>query len=172
VNRHTKLGLVLTAVAAVASPLPFYKMPAGTYSAIHDGSPGLEWDVYRAALELQHMVSHYAPSSGPVGFWYTNRNGSLLNSVQSMYLWGPSRIASPTDPKAGMPTLTNGDLARLRQYPQICLLAENDDEIEKGVHALRAAGIETKVLQHVFSDGQEFHAYYLMLQKLDDAARK
>ena len=172
VNSRAKLGFVFTALAAVCSPLPFYKMPAGTYSAIHDGSPGVEWDVYRAALKLQQIVSRYPPSSGPVGFWYTNRPGSLLNSVQSMYLWGPSRIASPTDPKAGMPNLTHADLARLSQYRRICLLSEKADEIDQGMRALQAAGIKFRVSQHASCEGRNFRVDYLMLEQLDNAVSK
>lgn len=172
VDRRAKLGFLVTALAAAASPLPFYKMPAGVYSAIHDGSPALEWDVYRAALELQHIVSAYPVSSGPIGFWYTNRNGSLLNSVQSMYLWGPSRIASPTDPKAGMPALTDADMVRLAHYRRICLLSDRIGEVDQGVRALTAAGINTKSGQHELYNGREFRVDYLMLERLENARER
>lgn len=91
-------------------------MPVRIYSAIHNSSPGLEWDVYRAALELRQLASRYPPSSGSIGLWYANNTGSLLNSVQSGYLWGFSKVASPNDPKAGMPDLTEADMARILQF--------------------------------------------------------
>jgi len=166
-NRRASLRMVCAALFAILTPAAFYRMPAGTYSAIHDGSPGLEWDVYRAALELQRMVSNDPPSAGTVGFWYTNR-ASLLNSVQSMYLWGPSRLASPADPGGGMPVLSPSDLRRLSQFRRIFLLSERENEIDEGLRALMAAGVKMRTIGRASYDGRFFHMIYLAVERMDD----
>lgn len=169
INRHSKVALTLFTLAVVASPVAFYMMPAGIYSAIHDGSAALEWDVYRASIKLQRTVSRYPPSTGNAGFWYTNKVGSMLNSVQSMYLWGPSRLASPTDPKAGMPVLTKADLARIPSFRYLFLLSEENAEIEPGERALDAAGIKIQVLGRASYDGTKFSMRCVTLERLGNA---
>jgi hypothetical protein len=172
VNRYAKVGLALVALAVVASPIAFYKMPVGIYSAIYEGSPRQEWDVYRAAIELQHTVSQYPPSNGAAGFWYTNRAGSMLNSVQSMYLWGFSRLASPNDPKAGMPVLTKADLAKIPSFRYLYLLSEQNAEIEQGERTLDAAGVKTRVLGQESYDGTKFNMRCVVLERLNVAPPK
>jgi hypothetical protein len=165
-TRHPRLGLTLLVLTAVASPVPFYTMPRRYYSVIHDDDPDLEWDVYRAAVELRHVVSHYPSSVGAAGFWYTNSPDSFLNSVQSMFLWGYSRLAAPGDPDAGMPAVTDQVRQRIQMFRYLFLLGERLEEIEQGRQALEAAGVKTRVLDKGSYDGKYFHMKYMVLERL------
>jgi hypothetical protein len=91
-TRNPKTALTLLVLTASSSPLLFYTNPTETYAAIHTRNSGVEWDVYRASIKLQTVVARYPPSKGAAGFWYTTRRDSLLNSVQSMYLWRYSQL--------------------------------------------------------------------------------
>jgi hypothetical protein len=168
VTRHAELGLVMLVLAGVASPVPFYKMPGRTYEVIHDSRADLEWDVYGAAVKLQHVVSHYSPSTGAVGFWYTNRTGSLLRSVQSVYLWGYSRLELADKPGDGMPTLTPAVIARIRLFRYLVLLSETAGEVERAKAALSSAGVNVRFLAATSFDGSRLHVKYLVLERLDE----
>jgi hypothetical protein len=169
--RYARLGLIVLVLGTVASPVPFYRTPAGFYRAIHDGNPGLEWDVYRAAIELEHLVSRYPPSGGAAGFWYTNRPESLLNSVQSMFLWRYSRLAAPGDPNDGMPALPDPVRQRIPMFRYLFLLAERPEELEQGRQALDAAGVKTRILGKDSYNGQYFHMRCVVLERLSVSAR-
>src|SRR5262249_43918227 len=62
-----------------------------------------EQEVYRVAEQFIAAVPKMRDLPGGVRFWYNNRPGNLISSVQSTYLWAYSRfnVASSDDP--GMP---------------------------------------------------------------------
>ncbi len=168
-RRYRTIALACFVLALAASANLFYSFTNGTYAAIHLSNPALEWDVYRAAVTLQRFISRYPPERGAAGFWYAGRQNSMLNSVQSMYLWGYSRLADPTDVNDGMPVVNHRLLNRIQVSRYLVLLAETERELEEGQRALGAAGVKTRTIGRDGYTGKVFSARYLMLEQLREA---
>jgi hypothetical protein len=112
-----------------------------------------EMDVYRVALELMRDMPALQ-QSGPALFWYNNRVNNPINSVQSTYLWGFSRLngTGPRDP--GMPVFTRSELLRLGTTPYLGLLGESQQEVDEGIKALTSNGLQChQVKQEVLASG-------------------
>jgi hypothetical protein len=102
----------------------------------------LEMDVYRTTLEFVRTMPRIAEVPGEMLFWYTNRPGTILDSVQSTFLWGYSRMQGQTRDR-GLPYLGDGELAKL-QKPDVrwlTLLAEEEAQLSAGREALSAHGV-------------------------------
>jgi hypothetical protein len=120
-------------------------IPRSLYSALHDRQwARLEYDVYAGSVRLLNIVgTMLAPNNGPVGFWYADTpSHTLLNSIQSTYLWGYSRLLHFGD----MMTLSAIDanaLTRLANFRYLVLLGIKPGEVETGLRLLHAAGVDT-----------------------------
>jgi hypothetical protein len=98
-----------------------------------------EIDVYRVALKLIAAVPKLEDPRGRILFWYKNK-GSMnpINSIQSTFLWGYSKMnrSLPEDP--GLPTLSAEQVFQL-QNPEVRylgLLCASRAELETGLRAL------------------------------------
>ena len=101
----------------------------------------LEWDVFRGALFLQKVVGANVPTDRPIGFWYANTASvKELDSVQSMYLWGYSRLA-PFGTDRGMPYIDDAIKTAIMNDSVVALLGVSEDELDRGVAALASANI-------------------------------
>lgn len=109
-------------------------------------SQKMEWEVYRVAEQLIQAVPKKAVTPGDILFWYDNRVGNPINSIQSTYLWGFSKLNTnpPEDP--GLPVLSFGQTARLNnpQWRFLGLLCDSSNELEAGIAALRNHAIGFK----------------------------
>ncbi len=133
-------GLLLLA-APFAPPLsrgqsfrfdPHYELAIG-----NSDDSGLEW--YELTFDL---INHTPPLAAPgehVLFWYED-GPPMLNALQSAYLWRSSAWQSTFE---GMPFIDDWRIARLRdeQVRFLVLLGETPTQIDRGVAALRRAGI-------------------------------
>jgi len=102
-----------------------------------------ELDVYRVALQLADAVPRYRSGDG-ILFWYNNRGmENSLNSVQSMYLWGYSRLNALEIDTPGLPYLGKTELDRVRdpRTRYLGLLCETPAEMAQALEALREAGV-------------------------------
>lgn len=110
-------------------------MPQYTLWPGHDHR--MEKDVYRGALFLQNIIRRRVPTDKTVGFWYSNAPENVnLNSIQSIFLWGYSRLQDYTGP--GMP-LVDGHFKKLIPGESfIAILARSNQKIEAAFAALRA----------------------------------
>ena len=106
-----------------------------------------EWDIYRGAMFLQKFVNANVPPSRSIGFWYTGDHQSFLNSIQSVYLWGYTRVFPEYG--VGMPLvddefrdkIARGMLPLMRPIQSLILLGASDAETDAGLGALKAAGL-------------------------------
>jgi hypothetical protein len=115
----------------------------------------LEWDVYEGAVFLEKFVSAHLRPDQVVGFWYSNEKGHTeINSVQSVFLWGYSRLGSVKRGDPGMPLIDQEFTARVVRTPYVVLLGLTADEIESGLQALRQAGFTYKELQRQRFEGK------------------
>ena len=116
----------------------------------------LEWDVYEGAVFLERFVSAHLRPDQVVGFWYSNEEirHMEINSVQSVFLWGYSRLASVTRSDPGMPLVNQAFTARVSGTPYVVLLGLTRDEIEGGLEALRQAGFAYKELERQRFEGR------------------
>jgi hypothetical protein len=111
---------------------------------MHDARWGqIEADTYWGAIDLLRWVGNLIPpAQGRVGFWYSNDDRHrIFNSVQSVFLWGYSRIQSWTDDR-GMPVIDEETRKNIESYRYIVLLGFSLKEIDAGVSALRIGGIQ------------------------------
>jgi IPTL-CTERM motif len=108
--------------------------------------------VYEVAMQFVEAIPKVKVTPGTIRFWYKS-DGDLtaLDSIQSTYLWGYSK--SQRDPPAdpGMPFIGpyQRQLFGDKQLKYLVLLGESEDELGKGLQALRGAGLPFEPLDHI-----------------------
>lgn len=120
-----------------------------------------EWDVRDGSLYLQRFVAARVPTRAAIRFWYGNRD-VYLNSVQSVHLWGFSRLSSPTPSDAQMPALDDGVRKHLASARYVAILG-SDSEIETAQRALREDGIRVDVVARGSFKGRSWPGYDVLL---------
>jgi hypothetical protein len=151
--RLPRVSLAAVLVASVLSPITAYRAAAEEgrldYSRIHlKSSPDAETVTYHAALHLMKTIGRLPDWNGPIVFLYGEqyegwRPSLSLNSVQSTYLWGYTRLdGSVLDEQR----LDVEAAKRLRQASKIVLLGHQQQEIDRYGRMLVAAGIVTKTI--------------------------
>lgn len=125
-----------------------------------------EMNVYRVAQQFMHVVPKLAEHPGVIRFWYNNRIGNSINSVQSTFLWGFSKLNTnpPEDP--GMPHLGDFQLQLLRdpQVRYLGLLGETEEELSQGLTALQREGIDFKTTDHRVLASGDYRVYYQLVE--------
>jgi hypothetical protein len=121
----------------------------------------VEWDVRDGSLYLQRFVAARVPTTAAIRFWYGNRD-VYLNSVQSVHLWGFSRLSSPTPSDAQMPFLDDGVRKHLAETRYVVILG-SDSEIETAQRALQEAGLSMDVVARGSFKGQSWPGYDVLL---------
>jgi hypothetical protein len=146
----------------VAAPLAFYES-SEDYRDLHSRARAeREWDVYRGALKLQRSIGAViVPRPGETKFWYdpTLPDHAALNSVQSMYLWGFSRITN-------MPAVGDAFRAAVGGTRYIVLLGLTRQEVDEGLAALSSAGIGHRVLLEDEAGGTSWSFRFAVAQLL------
>ncbi|MGQ0581538.1 MAG: hypothetical protein ACT4O6_06355 [Reyranella sp.] len=127
----------------------------------NDDRRQLEWDIRDGSLYLQRFVAARVPTTAAIRFWYGNRD-VYLNSVQSAHLWGFSRLSSPTQSEAQMPSLDDGVRTRLASARYIAILG-SDFEIETALRALQGDGIRMDVVARGSFKGRSWPGYDILL---------
>lgn len=131
-----------------------------------------ELDVYRVAFQFMDAVPKLADHPGVIRFWYNNRPGNSINSVQSTFLWGYSKINTnpPEDP--GLPHLGEFQLKLLRdpEVRYLGLLCESEDELSQGLTALRMDSIEYKLADYRVLSSGNYRVYYQLVELIHRAS--
>jgi len=126
----------------------------------------LEMDVYRVALQFTEAAPKLTEHPGGVMFWYNNRIANSINSVQSTYLWGYSKINTnpPEDP--GLPHLGEFQLQLIRkpEVRYLSLLGETEEELTQGVAALMREGIDFKTADHRVLASGAYRIYFQLVE--------
>ena len=120
-----------------------------------------EWDVRDGSLYLQRFVAARVPTNAPIRFWYGTQD-RFLNSVQSMHLWGFSRLSSPTLSDPQMPAVDDSVRKRLVTVRYIAILGTNS-EIEAARTSLRDADIRTDFVAQGSFKGRSWPGYDVVL---------
>ena len=141
------------------------------YSGLMQTGPtarNVEMDVYRVALQFMRVVPKIEERPGIIKFWYNNRIGNSINSVQSTHLWGYSKLNTnpPEDP--GLPHLGEFQMKLLRdpQMRYLGLLCESEQELSQGLAALTQESVEFKPADyHVLASG-DYRIYFQLVEVL------
>ena len=160
------IGSAVATVAACAMTFAVYasfQQPEYDIRRSDTQRVAVEWDVFKGALFLQSFIGANVPTDQALGFWYSNmRSRRELNSVQSMYLWGYSRLAPPTGVDLGMPHIDPNIKAAIESKSFVALLGLDAAEVDRGLAALSAANIHYREHKRAAFDGKKW-GYSLVL---------
>lgn len=148
-------------MAALLSSNAFFMQPGYAYLFGDGKDRQFEWDVRDGSLYLQKFVVNHVPTKAPIRFWYGTRD-KYLNSVQSMHLWGFSRLSSPALSDPQMPVIDEGVRKRLEAVRYIAILGTLV-EIEAAQVALQEADIQTDLVAQGSFKGQSWPGYDVLL---------
>lgn len=143
--RRTAAASVVLVAAAVLLSLCVYDSDNSPYYEIRDRPPereAAEWDVYRGAIFLQQFVNAHVRPEQSIGFWYRQSDEPRwlwLNSIQSTYLWGFTRVFSANS--EGMPLIDEDFHSKVAGRRFLVLLGLSDAETNTGLAALEKANM-------------------------------
>jgi hypothetical protein len=157
---HTLTPAILFLIALLSSNAFFLQYGFAQLFGAGDRRQ-VEWDVRDGSLYLQRFVAARVPTNAVIRFWYGNRD-NYLNSVQSVHLWGFTRLNSPTQSDAQMPALDDGVRKQLAGARYVAILG-SDSEIEIAQHALQEAGIPMDVVARGSFKGRSWPGYDVLL---------
>jgi hypothetical protein len=143
-------------------------VPRSDYSGIHNAAWGdLESNTYWGSVELLRWIGQQAPpNEGRVGFWYSNDGRhSAISSVQSIFLWGYSRVQD-WDLPSGLPILDAVTRKNIDACHYIVLLGFSAEEIDSGLVALRDGGIRFKEIERRRFAGKVMSFEALIVERL------
>jgi hypothetical protein len=114
-----------------------------------------EWDIYHGGIFLQQFVNGNIRPNRSVGFWYSNKPDHLwLNSIQSVYLWGYSRVFPSARDYPGMPFVDEQLRTGIAGRRFLVLLGLSDAELNAGLAAIQAAGMPFREVERTHFQGQ------------------
>lgn len=160
-RRMQKLTPAILLLIALLSSNAFFLQYGFARIFGNDDRRQVEWDVRDGSLYLQRFVAARVPTTAAIRFWYGNRD-NYLNSVQSVHLWGFSRLSSSAQSEAQMPALDDGVRKRLASSRYIAILG-SDSEIETAQRALQEAGIRMDVVARGSFKGRSWPGYDVLL---------
>jgi hypothetical protein len=123
-------------------------------------------EVYRVALQFANAVPKQAEHPGVIRFWYRNRSEDSLNSIQSMFLWGYSRLSSASLEDPGLPYLGDFEMQILRdpQLRYLGLLGESQEELSKGLAALTQKAIRFEPEEYRELASGDYRVYFQIVE--------
>lgn len=142
VGLKVPLARRVAAIAFSATLHLHWSVPGNYYyslSGVHDTD---EVDAYRVSLALMDAMPKFRLDGRPILFWYASRD-RLINSVQSTYLWGYSRLQKPTDGGPGMPVLEATQLRDLNDNGPLwlVLIGRSRHAVAAGLASLHGLGV-------------------------------
>src|SRR4030095_14455700 len=98
--------------------------------------------VYLFALQFIRSVPAIAEKAGAIRFWYHNRPPGSLQSIQSTYLWGYSKVQGG-DADRGLPYLGMPEVTRILEpgVKLLGLLAGEEAELPRARTAPAGPGM-------------------------------
>jgi hypothetical protein len=124
-----------------------------------------ELDVYRVALQFIRSVPAIAEKAGAIRFWYHNRPPGSLQSIQSTYLWGYSKVQGG-DADRGLPYLGMPEVTRILEpgVKWLGLLAEEESELPRARTALLEQGISGETVSHRVLTAGDYTVYLDLIE--------
>jgi hypothetical protein len=147
-RRAPQIALAAVLAACIASPITAYRSE-NDYRRVHVRRyRPKEIATYHAAVRLMQIVGNLPDRDRPLVFWYPgnagDRNLLSLDSVQSVYLWGYTRLANVGFGPASEPRLDVPSRKRALETARIVLLGHRQSDIDRMRRALDQAGIATR----------------------------
>ena len=169
--RRINFAAPVTVFCVTIFAFSFYQT-GGSYEIQVARSPNnqQEWDIYRGAIFLQDFVNARIRPTQSVGFWYSNdQRDYWLNSIQSTYLWGYSRLSSTSPGRRGMPVVDDEFRSNVAGRDFIVLLGIDQAALEAGRTAIEAAHLAVKEIAETRFQGRGW-GYSVMMLALHPAA--
>ncbi len=109
------------------------------YERVFGDADPTGFEAYRIASELPSIVPSDPNYVVPMNFWYPTGD-ALLDSVQATFHWETSAVQR--SPAPGMPSISEGDLGRLKPLVggYVVMLARTEPELDVGAQSLRDLG--------------------------------
>jgi hypothetical protein len=149
-TRAPRIALAAVLVACIVSPITAYRSEFN-YRNLHiRRNQPMEAATYHAAIHVMQIIGGLPDKDRPLVFWYPGKGkGDLisLDSVQSIYLWGYSRLPDSGFNPPSEPRLEAASRTRALDTPRIVLLAHYQAEIDRMRQALDDAGIATSLVR-------------------------
>jgi hypothetical protein len=146
-RRAPRIALAAVLAACIASPITAYR--AGSdYIRLHVRRyQPTEIAAYHAAVHLMQIIGTLPDRDRPLVFWYpgkgSERNVVSLDSVQSVYLWGYTRLPTAGFSPADEARLDAPSRQRALDTARIVLLGHRQADIDRMRRAIDDAGIAT-----------------------------
>jgi hypothetical protein len=142
----------------------------GTYSSMVGNRfrPNhIELDVYRVALAFMRSIPPLSERAGEIRFWYHNRPPESLQSIQSTFLWGVSKVQG-ADPDRGLPYLAAEERERILApgVRWLGMITEQEAELATGRAALLDHGVNFRPVSHHVIMAGDYTAYLDVLEIL------
>ena len=174
-------GLLVFAATRWRRPLPWFPVSAALLLGVMFWSSFFQpryaamvnsWErpeqreraVYNVALQFMEAVRTSTGGRGSIRFWYSNEpRGNSMQSVQSMFLWGYSRVQGDG---AGLPSLEPQELALITapEVSWLALMAERPQQLQEAREVLGARGVAFQpVALRVFASG-DYRVYFQLLR--------
>jgi hypothetical protein len=107
-----------------------WQTKAGTFDPFFYSIIGYEKtegiDSYRASVRLMKSLPRFEENGEQLLFWYRN-NSRIINSLQSTYLWGYSRLSSADNQTPGFPEIRDVEVTRLKSEAPLSLVLLSED---------------------------------------------
>jgi hypothetical protein len=126
-----------------------------------------EWDVYHGAVHFQKAVNGAVTFDKPLTFWYSNKNRTL-DSIQSMFLWGYSRLASTESSNPGMPYFEPRFREILKPGLALVMLGESQNEIDQAEKSLIENEVHFRQLHSDSYHSQSVNLYFTIVEIVED----
>jgi hypothetical protein len=136
------------------------------YASVFENRGSRERDIYRVAEQLISAVPKQRDHPGRVCFWYSNRPGDMINSVQSTYLWSFSMCSSPLPGVAGMPVIGEFETKQFKdpRLKYVVLLGDSADDLTVALAALQASRIAFVPVQNRVLSAGDYRIYFAYLE--------
>jgi hypothetical protein len=142
--------------ATPRSPNPAVVNNAETYAHV----PSI---VRKGAASFRELGT--ADTPGTMLFWYPNRPGSSLNSIQSTHLWGYSKLQG-SEVGRGLPHLGAREIERLQRpgVRWLGMLADDEARLDRGRDALVQHGITWRLVRRRALTAGRHTVYFELLE--------
>ena len=168
-KRAPEIALAAVLAACIASPITAYRSE-NEYRRMHLGRyRPKEIATYHAAVHLMQIVGDLPDRDRALVFWYPgnagDRNLLPLDSVQSVYLWGYTRLPNVGFGPASDPHLDAPSRKRALDTTRIVLLGHRQADIDRMRRALDEAGIASRPARSDRFEESGFSCFTVVLDR-------
>ncbi|HEX9366960.1 MAG TPA: hypothetical protein VF921_10040 [Vicinamibacterales bacterium] len=169
-RRAPRIALAAVLAACIAWPITAYRS-GGEYLRLHVRRyRPPEIATYHAAVHLIRIIGDLPDRDKSLVFWYPEKGGGRtvmsLDSVQSVYLWGYSRLPNVGFDEDHEPRLDASSRMRVLGTARIVLMGYRQSDIDRMRRALDDAGIVTRSIRSDRFEESGLLCFTLVLDRL------